>query len=464
MRSPIFSVVPLATLKLSELQATLKALDASPTKSLGQNFLHDRNLADWIVSRLGLSLGERWIEIGPGLGALTSIAAEHSANGILIEKDDRLISFLRSRYPALEVVHGDACRFDTRDLMAEGPVKVLGNLPYYVSSQILFNFTSDSSPASLLLFTLQKDLAERFAASPDCKDYGAPTVLIGRRWKVELIRTLPGSVFLPAPKVESAVVLLTPRPAGELPDCDGTRFSTLVKLGFSQRRKQVGKLLAPALPEWTSAAADLGISVNARAESLSILQWCKLAAWKSGGAAADPAAAAQDVHGETFDIVDLQDRVIGQKSRYEAHQQKLLHRAVHVFVFNKKGELFLQRRSRWKDVCPLLWDSSVAGHVNSGANYSDTAVRELQEELGVTTAVSQISKIPPCEETGYEFVGLFEAHHESPFHLPPSEIDCGEWFTLAQIRNWTARRPGDFAPGFLKCWEEWHRCRNSANS
>jgi 16S rRNA (adenine1518-N6/adenine1519-N6)-dimethyltransferase len=447
-------------LKLTELQATLKELDASPTKSLGQNFLHDRNLATWIVSQLDLKPGERWLEIGPGLGSLTGVAQEFSKDGLLIEKDDRLIAFLRDRYPDLPVIHGDACRFDTRELLAGGPIKIFGNLPYYVSSQILFNFTTDASPATALLFTLQKELAERFAASPNCKDYGSPTVLIGRRWKVTILRTLPGSVFLPVPKVESSVVLLTPRPAGEFPDCDGARFSTLVKLGFSQRRKQLGKLLAPALPQWAAAAAALGLPVTSRAESLTLRQWCELAAWTPTGAHVDPENKAQDVHREIFDVVDSEDRVVGRESRHEVHRQKLCHRAVHVFVRNKAGEMFLQKRSRWKDVCPQRWDSSAAGHVNAGKNYEETACRELEEELGISVPVREIARIAPCEETGHEFVGLYEAEHEGPLSLPPSEIELGEWFTVDQIRNWAARRPEDFAPGFLKCWEIWNQSRS----
>jgi len=444
-------------LKLTELQATLKELDASPTKSLGQNFLHDRNLATWIVSQLDLKPGERWLEIGPGLGSLTSVAQEFSTNGLLIEKDDRLISFLKDRYPELQVVHGDACRFDTRELLPGGPIKVFGNLPYYVSSQILFNFTTEASPATALLFTLQKELAERFAANPNCKDYGSPTVLIGRRWKVELLRSLPGSVFLPVPKVESSVVLLTPRPAGEFPDCDGARFSTLVKLGFSQRRKQLGKLIAPALPQWAEAAASLGLPVTSRAESLTVRQWCELAAWKPEQSQNSSENAAQDVHREIFDVVDSDDRVTGQNSRFEVHRQNLCHRAVHIFVRNKAGEMFLQKRSRWKDVCPQRWDSSAAGHVNAGRDYEETALRELEEELGVRVPVREVTKITPCHETGHEFVMLYEAQHEGPFRLPPAEIELGEWFTPTQIQQWAARRPEDFAPGFLKCWEIWRR-------
>ncbi len=442
-------------MKRSELQSTLSALGATPTRSLGQNFLHDNNLADWITAQLQLSPGDRWLEIGPGLGSLTEYAQRRSANGILIEKDDRLIHHLGDRFPGLELIHGDACRFDTRDLLAGGPLVVFGNLPYYVSSQILFNFTADPVPAKLQLYTLQRELAERIAAQPDSKEYGGPTAIIGRRWKVQILRTLPPKVFLPEPTIDSSVVLLTPREPGELPACDGARFNMLVKLGFSQRRKQLGNLLGKALGSWPEAAAALGVPTTSRAESLSISQWCQLAAWKPGTSSENPAAAAQDVHGEIFDVVDTSDRVIAQATRHEVHTRNLRHRAIHILVRNNSGEIFLQRRSRWKDVCPLKWDSSAAGHVNAGQDYADTAVRELREELGVVAPLRWVAKTEAGEETGNEFVHLFEATHEGPFHLPPAEIDCGEWFKPAQLERWLTARPDDFAPGFRKCWSLW---------
>jgi len=111
---------------------------------------------------------------------------------------------------------------------------VLGNLPYYVSSQILFAYTAEPSPVRTLVFTLQKELAERLSAKPRTKAYGALTLLIGRQWRVKYLRTLPGSVFTPAPTIESGVVLFSPRPPDEMPACDGPRFTTLVKQGFSQ--------------------------------------------------------------------------------------------------------------------------------------------------------------------------------------------------------------------------------------
>ena len=249
-------------MKLSTIRATLAEQGLQPTRSLGQNFLHDQNLAEWIVGQLDLQPGEAWVEIGPGLGALTEFALRQSPHGLLIEKDDRLVPYLRERFAKLQIVHGDAATFDVRELFARGPVKVFGNLPYYVSSQILFNFLGEPSPAQTLIFTLQKELAQRLAAQPGTKDYGAPTLLIGRRWRTQYLRTLPPSVFTPIPQVESAVVKLTPRDHGEVPDCDGALFERLVKLGFSQRRKQLRKRIAGALPRWSEALASLESSGN----------------------------------------------------------------------------------------------------------------------------------------------------------------------------------------------------------
>ena len=301
-----------------------------------------------------------------------------------------------------------------------------------------------------MLFTLQREIAERLSAAPGTPDYGGPTLLIGRRWQVKYLRTLPPSVFWPVPQVESAVVLLTPRTETELPVCEPARFDRLVKLGFAQRRKQLRKLLASEIADWTATAARIGIPETARAEELGLAQWLRLA-----GAAelpGSPAAQAQDLTGELFDVVDESDRPVRVAPRGEVHRHGWLHRAVHIFVFNATGEIFLQRRSRWKDVHPLSWDSSAAGHVNTGEEYGPTAARELQEELGVQAEVQEIGAIAACPETGHEFVRLYRAEHEGPFTLAPAEIETGGWFTPSQVTAWTTARPGDFATGFLKCW------------
>jgi 16S rRNA (adenine1518-N6/adenine1519-N6)-dimethyltransferase len=439
--------------KLSVIQNTLAELGLRPTRSLGQNFLHDQNLADWIVQQIDLQPNDAWVEIGPGLGALTEFALKRSPRGTLVEKDDRLIPYLRNRFADLQIRHTDAAQIDIRDFFPLGPTKVMGNLPYYVSSQILFNFTSEPNPFTGMVFTLQKELAERLCAPPGTGEYGALTLLIGQRWKVKYARTLPASVFTPAPQVESAVVVLTPRDPDELPPCDIVRFTKLVKLGFSQRRKQLRKLLAAELPECGEVLVSLGLTETARAEELSLEQWRKLAGGADAASVEELAGLAQDIHKELFDVVDEQDRPVAVAPRGRVHAEKLRHRAIHIFVFNRRGELFLQRRSRWKDAHPRRWDSSAAGHVNAGQDYRETAERELVEELGVSAEVVEIGSVAACPGTGWEFVRIYRAEHEGPFILPPAEIEGGGWFTPEQIDRWIAARPEDFATGFLECWK-----------
>lgn len=145
--------------------------------------------------------------------------------------------------------------------------------------------------------------------------------------------------------------------------------------------------------------------------------------------------------GEIFDVVDDQNRVVGQQPRGVVHREKLLHRAIHIFVFNKRGELFLQRRSRWKDAHPRRWDSSAAGHVNAGDDYDATAPRELDEELGIRAPLELVGEIAACRNTGWEFVKIYRAQHEGPFRLPPAEIECGAFFRPRKSdAGWTRAR------------------------
>jgi 16S rRNA (adenine1518-N6/adenine1519-N6)-dimethyltransferase len=236
-------------------------------------------------------------------------------------------------------------------------------------------------------------------------------------------------------------------------------FERLVKAGFSQRRKQLRKLL-PEGVDWEGFAEKEGIGRQARAEELSPLQWIALA--NAAGRGDDGAdgpdgdggfGPAQRVHEERFDVVDGEDRVVGNATRHEVHTRGLMHRAVHIFVFNKKGELFLQKRSRWKDSHPGKWDSSSSGHVDSGQGYEQTAARELEEELGVEAEVRLLAKIEACARTGNEFVHLYRAEHEGPFRLARAEIECGEFFPVETIRRWMGRRPQDFATGLIECFE-----------
>jgi 16S rRNA (adenine1518-N6/adenine1519-N6)-dimethyltransferase len=126
---------------------------------------------------------------------------------------------------------------------------------------------------------------------------------------------------------------------------------------------------------------------------------------------------------------------------------------VHIFVFNKSKELFLQKRSRLKDIHPGVWDSSAAGHLNTGAGYHETAVRELDEELGVSDVeLQELARIDACDNTGWEHVRLYLARHDGAVRFPCSEVEAGEWFPMSEIRAWVTARPQDFASGFVECW------------
>lgn len=158
---------------------------------------------------------------------------------------------------------------------------------------------------------------------------------------------------------------------------------------------------------------------------------------------------------EIFDVVDEHDAVIGRETRRRVHQLGLKHRAVHVLVFNARGDLFLQKRSMLKDNWPGVWDSSSSGHVDAGEDYDPCAVRELREELGWTidSAPDRLFKIAACDDTGQEHVWVYRLQAEGPFVLHPEEIDTGDWFHPDVVTAWIDRRPEDFASGFRLVWE-----------
>ena len=446
VRSPPFHPV-----KLSEIDATLREIRVSPVKTLGQNFLHDRNLARWIVEKANLSADDYVVEIGPGLGALTEFILEAGARVLAIEKDQRLVEFLRRRFAGarLEIVHADALDFDLRLLFAEPRVKLLGNLPYYISSQLLLKFTKYPSPISLWLLMLQKEMARRISATPGTSDYGALSLVVQLQYRVEFLRTVPASVFLPEPDVDSAFVRITPRRPDELSPHDPETFFRLVRQGFSQRRKQLRNLLREEIPDWEAAAGAIGFDARTRAEQLSLEQWIAL----SERSRSRPPTGAEASASERFPVVDENDQFVSDALRGEVHGNNLRHRAVHLFIFNRQGELFLQKRSRRKDRHPLLWDSSAAGHVEAGEEYDATAARELKEELAVTAELVRVVKLPASERTGQEFIWLYRGEHDGPFQLARTEIEHGEFFPTDIVSRWVKARPADFAPGFVECWK-----------
>jgi isopentenyldiphosphate isomerase len=167
---------------------------------------------------------------------------------------------------------------------------------------------------------------------------------------------------------------------------------------------------------------------------------------------------------EIFDVVNENDEVIGQNTRREVHARGLWHRAVHVLVFNTRGEIFLQKRSLKKDIAAGKWDSSASGHLDTGEAYDACAVREVREEIGldiqarIATGASQplqrLFKIDACQATGWEFCWVYRCESEGPFVLHPDEIETGDWFVPDAVTKWVNEKSEDFASCFVLIWKK----------
>lgn len=154
---------------------------------------------------------------------------------------------------------------------------------------------------------------------------------------------------------------------------------------------------------------------------------------------------------EILDVVDADDRVVGAMERREIHRKGLFHRSVHIFVLDRAGSLYLQRRSMKKEEHPGKWDSSASGHVARGESYQEAAVRELEEEIGLRASPEPVLKIHACEETGMEHSMLFRVRPSATDSIPrpnPEEIAEGRFFSRAEIERGIAKTPETFAPSF----------------
>jgi len=433
----------------------------TPRKSMGQNFLIDPGISRWIADQIQPDGADIVVEVGPGMGALTEHLLGRPKKLVLIEKDRQLAPELQQRFAGredVEVIEQDATRVDLRSWFRLGPLKLIGNLPYSVGGEILRHWLTPPSPVGEAVFMLQKEVCQRLAARCGDDSFGGLSLLVQKDWQVELLRTVPPEVFQPRPKVDSAVVRLTPRHPSTLPVFDHSLFDRLVRMGFSQRRKQLKNLLPEPPQGWAAFVESLGVAATVRAEELSLEKWVQVARWYENRASADAGQKASEV----FDLVNERNEVIGQLTRGEIHAKRLLHRAVHIFVINSRGKIYLQLRSHLKDVSPLKWDSSAAGHLDAGEGYEVAALREIEEEIGLRVPATELAaEIPAGEGTDNEFVQLRVARHDGPIRCLPEEIACGQWFSPEDIDAWVSARPQDFARGFVTCWKAW-RAVNSA--
>lgn len=243
-------------------------------KRFGQHFLTDFATIDALIRAIQPRYEDHIVEIGPGLGALTKPLAEQLAHLHVIEIDRDIVGELKATYPPqkLTVHEGDALRFDFAKL--GGNLRIVGNLPYNISTPLLFHLISFSALIKDLHVMLQKEVVERMVARPATKSYGKLSVMLQYRFDMECLLTIPAICFRPQPKVESAFVRLSPRTPIAVADNE-TLFSRIVSMAFAQRRKTLLNNLKSKLTLSDFAAA--GIDPKLRAQDLSLNEFVRLA-------------------------------------------------------------------------------------------------------------------------------------------------------------------------------------------
>jgi 16S rRNA (adenine1518-N6/adenine1519-N6)-dimethyltransferase len=256
-------------------------------KALGQNFLVDGNVIDNIIRAAHVGADENVLEVGPGRGALTALLAEKAAQVVAVEWDRDLVPLLKNGVGSretVEIVHGDILRVDLPGLLAPvraGRWKVVANLPYNISSQVLFRFIENRPLFSELILMLQKEVGERLLAPPSTKEYGVLTVLCRLVFDIEKVFLVKPSSFRPIPKVDSIVLRFRVLPSNRLDVGDEKLFRIIVKASFSQRRKTLWNCLKSIdiLSEQgvlEQVFEQSGIDKGRRGETLSLQEFARL--------------------------------------------------------------------------------------------------------------------------------------------------------------------------------------------
>ena len=244
-------------------------------KSLGQHFLHDAGYLARIVAAIRPAADDRMVEIGPGQGALTRPLLDTLNHLHVVEFDRDLVAYLKQTFPPdrLTVHEADALKFDFGELGA--PLRVVGNLPYNISSPLLFHLADYADRIADMHFMLQKEVVDRMAAEPATPDYGRLSVMLQARFRVAKLFNVPPGAFNPPPKVDSAVVRLMPLSIDAILYNDHARFADIVGRAFGQRRKTLRNTLKGVIDG--AAFESSGIDPNRRGETLSVAEFSRLA-------------------------------------------------------------------------------------------------------------------------------------------------------------------------------------------
>ncbi len=248
-------------------------------RRFSQNFLHDAHYIARIVDAIDPRPGDRIVEIGPGLGALTQPLIARAGHLTCIEIDRDLAARLRDRFSCaqLRLIESDALRLDWDALACEDarPLRIVGNLPYHISTPILFALLPLALRVRDQHFMLQKEVVDRMAAAAGSKDYGRLSVMLQFRYAVARLMNVPAGAFTPPPQVQSSIVRLVPKPAGDLPAVNADAFARVVTAAFGQRRKTLRNALSELMDE--AALRRAGIDPGARAETLDVAAFAALA-------------------------------------------------------------------------------------------------------------------------------------------------------------------------------------------
>lgn len=239
-------------------------------KNLGQNFLTDRNIPRKIVRESGIAEGTRVLEIGPGFGALSSAILEVLPSFTAIEKDQALAAFIRREHPGITLIEGDFLKVPLGPIAEGGRIAVLGNIPYSITSPILFRLLDHRRIISSATLMMQHEVALRLAANPGTKEYGILAVQLQAFFDVRYLFKVGRAVFRPRPEVDSAVIHLVPKPQDPVNDSDGLR--AFIRCAFRQRRKT----LLNNLKEDYDTSGVPQETLRLRAEALSVDQLISL--------------------------------------------------------------------------------------------------------------------------------------------------------------------------------------------
>ena len=262
------------------------------SKSLGQNFITDRHVLESIISGAGIGNEDLVIEIGPGIGVLTAEAAREAAAVTAIEIDRKLIPILEetlAEYDNIEIINRDILKTDLKEIIESrrsagaftGSARVIGNLPYYITTPIIMKLLSEGVPADSITIMMQKEVADRILAGPGSKTYGAISVAVQYYCEAEKVASVPKEVFIPQPKVDSTVLNLMPRKEKSIQLADEKTFFSCVKAAFAQRRKTLLNSLSSAggMDKETIRQILQAVEIDParRAETLTIEEFGRLA-------------------------------------------------------------------------------------------------------------------------------------------------------------------------------------------